>query len=180
MKRAKQWFTIIGPGIAVAATGVGAGDMVAAAVSGAKFGTLVLWAAIFGAVLKFVLNEGIARWQLATGKTLLEGWSHYFGRWVSIYFLIYLLLWSFIVAGALIAACGLAAHAIFPEFSVSVWGIIHSLLAVLLILIGRYALFETLMKFFIGMMFLVMVSCALWIQPGWMDMFHHLLIPTIP
>ncbi|MCG8606498.1 Nramp family divalent metal transporter, partial [bacterium] len=64
---------VIGPGIAIAATGVGAGDMVAAAVSGARYGFAVIWAAAAGALLKFVLNEGLARWQLATGTTLLEG-----------------------------------------------------------------------------------------------------------
>jgi len=35
-----------GPGIAVAATGVGAGDLVAASVAGAKFGTVILWAVL--------------------------------------------------------------------------------------------------------------------------------------
>ena len=69
------WGTLalIGPGIAIAATGVGAGDMVAAAAAGAKHGHALVWAAVVGAVLKFVLNEGLARWQLATGTTLLEG-----------------------------------------------------------------------------------------------------------
>ena len=60
----------IGPGIVVAATGVGAGDMIAASVAGAKYGTVIIWAAIVGAVIKFVLNEGMARWQLATGTTV--------------------------------------------------------------------------------------------------------------
>ena len=41
----------LGPGIAIAATGVGAGDMVAAAVAGAKYGTAILWAAAAGALL---------------------------------------------------------------------------------------------------------------------------------
>jgi Mn2+/Fe2+ NRAMP family transporter len=134
----------IGPGIVVAATGVGAG---------AKYGTVIIWAAIVGAVIKFVLNEGIARWQLATGTTVLQGWRHQFHALVSIYFMVYLFLWGFIVAGALIAACGLAAHAIFPFFSVEVWGIVHSLMALLLVYVGRYQLIESLMKFFIGLMF---------------------------
>lgn len=35
-----------------AATGVGAGDLVATMVTGAKFGTVLLWAAVLGTVLK--------------------------------------------------------------------------------------------------------------------------------
>ena len=102
-----RWYTylaLVGQGIAVAATGVGAGDMVAAAVAGARYGFAVVWAAAVGAVLKCVLNEGLARWQLATGTTLLEGWVERLGRWVQVYFLVYLVLWSFLVAGALISA----------------------------------------------------------------------------
>ena len=35
----------------------------------------VLWTAALGAVLKYSLAEGVARWQLATGTTLIEGWT---------------------------------------------------------------------------------------------------------
>lgn len=171
---------IIGPGIAVAATGVGAGDMIAAAVAGAKYGTVILWAAVFGAVIKFVLNEGVARWQLATGETLLEGWADKLGRPISAGFVTYLVLWSFIVAGALISACGLAAHAIFPQLSVSLWGVIHSIAAMALVLAGRYALFERMMKLFIGAMFILIISCAIWVQPDWFSVLPSLVIPKLP
>ena len=58
----------IGPGLVVAATGLGAGDIVAAAVAGAQYGTTLGWVALAGALLKFCLNEGIGRWQLVTGR----------------------------------------------------------------------------------------------------------------
>lgn len=170
----------IGPGIVVAATGVGAGDMIAASVAGAKYGTVIIWAAIVGAVIKFVLNEGIARWQLATGTTVLQGWRQQFHALVSVYFIVYLFLWGFIVAGALIAACGLAAHAIFPFFSVEVWGIVHSLIALLLVYMGRYRLIEHLMKFFIGLMFVVVCASAILIHPDWGEIFKSLAIPRLP
>ena len=50
----------IGPGIVVVATGVGAGDMIAASVAGAKYGTIILWAAVVDAVVKFFLNAIVA------------------------------------------------------------------------------------------------------------------------
>ncbi len=74
---------IIGPGILVAATGVGAGDLATGAMAGSILGLGVLWAVVLGAGLKFVLNEGLARWQLATGSTLLEGRVAHLGRAVA-------------------------------------------------------------------------------------------------
>jgi Mn2+/Fe2+ NRAMP family transporter len=169
-----------GPGIAVAATGVGAGDLVAASVGGAKFGTVILWAAVVGAVIKFALNEGLARWQLATGTTVLEGWLTRFHRFVGYYFIVYLVLWSFIVAAALISACGLAAHAMVPELSVATWGMLHSVAGVVLVYIGRYALFERMMKFFVALMFVTVIACAAMIRPDLGELLPSLFIPTIP
>ncbi len=78
---------IIGPGLAIAATGVGAGDLLAAMFAGADFGMALLWVVVVGASLKFGLNEGVARWQLATGTTLLEGWCRHLGWPFKSYFL---------------------------------------------------------------------------------------------
>jgi Mn2+/Fe2+ NRAMP family transporter len=167
----------IGPGLVIAATGLGAGDLIAASVAGAKYGTTILWAAILGAIMKYVMTEGLARWQLKTGSTLLEGWVQRLPRIVSMYFFIYLLFWSFIVAGALIAGTGLAAHALYPGLSVASWGVIHSLAALALVFIGRYSLIEIAMKFFIALMFVVVLICAAWVAP---EIPVTSLVPGIP
>ena len=77
-----SFLKLAGPGLVVAATGIGSGDVVAATVGGARYGVILLWAIAIGAFFKYVLNEGIARWQLATGKTALEGWAEYLPAWV--------------------------------------------------------------------------------------------------
>ena len=172
--------TLLGPGFAVAATGVGAGDVVTAAVAGAQFGAAVLWAAAVGALLKFTLNEGIARWQLATGTTLLAGWARHLHRAVLYGFMVYLVLWTVVVAGALMAACGLGAHALFPGLSVATWGVVHALTATVLVLAGRYALFERLMKGFIALMFTTVVTAALLVHPDWGAVVRGMVVPTVP
>jgi Mn2+/Fe2+ NRAMP family transporter len=170
----------LGPGIVIAATGLGAGDLIAASVAGAKYGIAILWAALIGAVLKFTLNEGLARWQLATGTTLLEGWVRRLPRFWSVYFFVYLLLWSFIVAGALMAATGLAVHALVPAVSVETGGAVQSLLAALLVLFGRYRLLEVMMKFFIALMFSVVLYCAVALQPDWGNVIGAIVVPRLP
>ena len=75
MKTILSWYYIVAPGILVAATGVGAGDLIFASFAGSNIGLTVLWVAAVGAVLKWMLTEGLARWQMATNTTLLEGFN---------------------------------------------------------------------------------------------------------
>ncbi len=177
--------SILGPGILIAATGVGAGDLATAAFSGSKIGLTVLWAIVLGAFFKFVLNEGLTRWQLATETTLLEGAMSHLGRTAQSIFLIYFLAWSFMVAAALMSACGAAAQAIFPLTTDPVtgkiiYGILHSLLGLLLVYWGGYRLFEKLMGFCIGLMFITVITTAILLKPEWHQVINGLTLPTLP
>lgn len=170
----------IGPGIVVAATGIGAGDMIAATVGGAKYGYVILWAVVLGGVLKYVLNEGVGRWQLVTGTTITEAWQRHLPKYFSWYFLVYLILWSIIVSAALIAATGLAAHSLFPIFSVKVWGLIHSVIAVIIVLAGTYKNFENFMKIMISLMFVVVVISTILVKPDFLLIAKSIFMPVLP
>mgnify|MGYP001812729519 FL=1 len=171
---------LIGPGLAVAATGVGAGDLLAAMLAGAEFRETLLWVIVLGALLKLGLNEGVARWQLATGSTLIEGWGAHIGVIFQIGFLIYLVVWSFIVAGGLMSACGVAAHALFPGIGIDAWGVIHSIAALILVWFGRYDRFEATMKGLIALMVLTLLASVILIGPDLGRVLRGLLIPRLP
>lgn len=181
----KLSISLIGPGILVAATGVGAGDLATATFTGANLGTAILWAVLVGAGLKFVLNEGLTRWQLATGTTLLEGSVRHLGKPMQWIFIVYLIIWSYLVAMALMSACGVAAHAIFPIFEDPsngkiFFGILQSLVAVGLVFLGGYQLFEKVMGVCIAIMFLVVCVTAFVLRPDPGEIVSGLLIPRIP
>jgi Mn2+/Fe2+ NRAMP family transporter len=165
---AKNWFSMIAPGVLIAATGVGAGDLVTAGLAGSRLGLTIVWAVLLGALMKWFLNEGLARWQLGTNTSLLQAWSDKLGlSWV---FLVYLVIWSFGVGGALISAAGIAGLALVPIFDGGdvdkrVWGIAHSWVAVVLVFCGGYRLFEKLMSVCIGVMFLAVTFCAIRLLP---------------
>lgn len=183
-KKPTNFLAMVGPGILVAATGVGAGDLATAALTGSKLGLTVLWAVLVGAGLKFVLSEGLARWQLATGDTFLEGCVQHLGRPVQLLFLIYLLLWSFVVGSALMSACGVAAHAIYPIFEPKhgkiIFGLLHSALAVVIVRLGGYRLFEKTMSVCIAVMFVTVVTTAVLVKPSWVEVGSGLVQPAIP
>lgn len=175
----------IGPGLLIAATGVGAGDLAGGAFAGSKLGVAVLWAVVLGAFFKFVITEGLARYQLATGNTLLEGLFQRFGKPVEIFFLVYLLVWSFMVGSALISASGVAAHALFPlldspESGKVFWGIIHSLVGLAIVWLGNYYSFEKLMSTFIAIMFITVIITAAFIKPDFVEVLRGTFIPSIP
>ncbi|MEZ4703690.1 MAG: Nramp family divalent metal transporter [Bdellovibrionota bacterium] len=156
----------IGPGMAVAATGIGAADLIVSAVAGSKYGIAIVWTVVLGAWIKYVLNEGLGRWQMVTQTTVLEGWKAQFSPWVLHGFIIYLFFWGFIVAGALIVSCGMAAHSLIPEISYKKWSVVHSLAGLVLVLWGGYGIFETIMKWTIAGMF------ALTIVTGILVFYH--------
>ena len=175
----------IGPGILVAATGVGAGDLATGAFTGSKLGVAVLWAVVLGAFLKFAVTEGIARWQLATGDTFLEGAVAYLGRPVAWLFFPYLFLWTFFVGSALMSACGVTVHAMVPVFDdpvtgKQVFGVIHSALGAALVLAGGFALFERVMGVCIAVMFAVVVVTAVLLTPDLGEILTGLFAPQIP
>jgi Mn2+/Fe2+ NRAMP family transporter len=175
----------LGPGILVAATGVGAGDIASASFAGSFLGYTILWAAVLGAFIKFVVNEGLTRWQLATGQTLLEGAVLRRGRPVQWFFLAYLLIWSFSVGTSLISACGVAVHALVPVFDSPqsgkiVFGIAQSIIALALVLIGGYKRFEQLMTALLVLMFVTVIATAVMIRPHWRELVGGLLVPRIP
>lgn len=183
--RRMRVMAIIGPGLLVAATGVGAGDLATASFAGSLLGPAVLWAVVVGATMKWVLNEGLARWQLVTGRTLLDGCVTHIGMPFQVFFALYLISWSFFVGAALMSACGVTMHAIIPVFGDAdagkLWfGILHAVVAMGLVLAGGFRLFEKMMAFFIALMFATVVATALWLGPDWPAVLSGLLLPRIP
>jgi Mn2+/Fe2+ NRAMP family transporter len=175
---------LLGPGLLVAATGVGAGDLATAAFAGSRLGTAVLWAVLWGAFFKFVLNEGLTRWQLATGETLIEGAVRVLGPGVLFGFLAYFLLWSFLVAAALMSAAGVAAHALVPLFDDPVrakilFGLLQSAAGVSLVAAGGFRLFERVMRVCIGVMVVTVVTTAILLVRNWGEVAAGIALPSL-
>lgn len=176
----------IGPGILLAATGVGAGDLATAGIAGTTIGLAVAWAVLVGAGLKFVLTEGLTRWQLATGTTLLEGASARLGTPFRVLFLVYLVPWSFFTGGAMISASGAAANAILPidpgdpGVGRVIYGLAHSAAGVALVLAGGFRLFERVMSAAVGVMVAGVLLTMVLSRPDLGGLARGLAAPRVP
>lgn len=154
----------IGPGFVTAATGVGTGDLIAALVAGAAFGPTLGWAILLGSIIKFYLTEGMGRFQLATGNTILEGW-HSIGKWATGYFGVYSVIWGFSYGAAAMSTSAIMAVTMFPIMPLWAWAVIHGLAGLALVLTGKYQLFEKVMTFLVGVMFVTVVGSAIILLP---------------
>jgi len=172
---------LAGPGLIVAAAGIGAGDVVSATVGGARHGVMLLWAIVLGAFFKFVLNESVARFQLATGLTALESWAAFLPAWVRAYFGTYLVLWTVAVSAALANACGLGISNLTGGAIPQSWGAVgHALFGFAFVLIGGFSGFEKAMRVLIAAMFFSIIACALMTFAEPAQFFQGLLVPRIP
>jgi Mn2+/Fe2+ NRAMP family transporter len=173
-----RWF---GPGIIMATSGIGASDIITATVGGATHGLTLLWALVLGAFFKFVLSEGLARWQLATGLTALEGWARHFPRWVMGLFACYLVLWSVAVSGALVSGCGMAVENISGGAVPRTWGgFAQAVLAFVMIGSAHSGMFTRVMKPLIVVMFVSIVACAALTFRDPLEVMRGLVVPEIP
>src|SRR5690606_15792033 len=140
-------------------TGVGAGDLVATMVAGASFGTVLLWAAIAGTLVKLALGEAVGRWHLASGATMLDGWRR-LGRWATVFFGVYIVIWGFVYGATAMSAVGLPMNALFGGLSVRWWGILAGIAGLVLVWLQRYALFEKVMTVLVAVMFVSVIGIA--------------------
>ncbi|PAK27807.1 iron transporter [Streptomyces sp. alain-838] len=175
----KSSWRYIGPGIVVAATGVGAGDLVATLIAGSNFGYTLLWAAVLGCLVKISLAEAAGRWHLSTGRTLFDGWAS-LGRWTTWFFAIYVVVWGFSYGAAAMSSSALPLQALFPGvMDLEWWGVACGVVGLVFVWFNKYAVFEKVMTVLVGVMFVVTVYLAIRVAPNLGDAFAGLL-PVIP
>ncbi|GAA2954297.1 Nramp family divalent metal transporter [Streptomyces enissocaesilis] len=178
-KPRKSSWKYIGPGIVVAATGVGAGDLVATLIAGSKFGYTLMWAAVIGCVVKIALAEAAGRWHLATGRTLFEGWRS-LGQWTTVYFAVYVVVWGFVYGATAMSSSALPVVALFPDGpSLKTWAVVMGLIGLVFVWFNQYAVFEKVMTVLVGVMFVVVVYVAVRVGPDVGASFAGLL-PVLP
>ncbi|MET7734708.1 Nramp family divalent metal transporter [Streptomyces sp. NPDC005402] len=175
----KSSWRYIGPGIVVAATGVGAGDLVATLIAGSNFGYTLLWAAVIGCLVKISLAEAAGRWHLSTGSTLFDGWAS-LGRWTTWFFAVYVVIWGFVYGAAAMSSSALPLQALFPDvMDLEWWAIACGLVGLVFVWFNKYEVFEKVMTVLVGVMFVVTVYLAIRVTPNLGDAFAGLL-PVLP
>ena len=146
----------LGPGLLFAGAAVGVSHLVQSTRAGADFGFGLLWALLIAALFKYPFFQFGPRYAAATGETLLDGYKKLGKGILVVSYSISFVTMFIIQAAVTIVTAGLAVN-LFGLFDMTTWSILITILSISLLLIGKYKLLDSLMKYVI----LVLTICTL-------------------
>lgn len=155
----------IGPGMILAASIVGSGELIATTTLGAEVGYAALWVILLSCALKPAIQAEIGRHSIATGATGLDGFNHVPGprfkvNWIVWGWALMILMTRFQV-GAMYGGVAQALHLVFPSIPVPVWVLALLALTLGLLLGGGYERIEKIALLKVVLFTMLTVLCAL-------------------
>jgi len=183
-------FKQIGPGLILAASIVGTGELINTTSLGAKAGFSLLWLILLSCVIKVFAQVELGRYAITHGKTTIDAFDSLPGPRLGVSWLCWLWLVMMLTTQAQIAAMegtvGQAAHMAFPDVSPWIagaggtlvaswesylanhqehfWAAVTTVAAVLLLLSGGYKRLERITTFLVAAVTLFTVASVLVLQ----------------
>lgn len=155
----------IGPGMILAASIVGSGELIATTTLGAEVGYVALWVIILSCILKPAIQAEIGRHSVATGETGLAGFNHVPGprlkvNWIVWAWAVMILMTRFQI-GAMFGGVAQALSLAFPSVPINLWVLGLLVLTWGLLLGGGYERIEKLATVKVGVFTLITFLAAL-------------------
>lgn len=165
----------IGPGIVVAGSVIGSGELINVPVQAATFGFVLFWAVIISCVIKFFLQVELGRHCLVHNRTTIQALNACPGpkvrgtSWIGIVYMVGYTLSMLTVAGILGAIAGLF-QSLWPltenaEVSKNIWAGVTFLVVAVILWHGLYGELEKLVTFLV-VGFSLSVVVALFLVQG--------------
>src|SRR5262245_19680201 len=115
----------IGPGIILAASIVGSGELIATTTLGAKVGYTAMWIIILSCLIKPVVQAELGRYVIASGETCLAGFNHVPGPRAKVNWILWawaaMTLMTMMQIGAMFAGVSQVMNLLIPAISVKLW-----------------------------------------------------------
>jgi Mn2+/Fe2+ NRAMP family transporter len=136
----------VGPGLIIAASIVGSGELIVTTKLGADIGFLLLWFIILGCVIKVFVQIELGRYALAHGRTTLQAMDQVPGPRLGLGWMVYVWLAMYVATFFQLAGIVGAIAEIFrlggSQWSEQTWAAGITLSCAVLLAIGRYRLIE--------------------------------------
>ena len=156
----------IGPGMILAASIVGSGELIATTTLGAEVGYVALWVIILSCFIKPAVQSELGRYIIATGRTGLEGFNELPGpRFKGVNWTVWawavMVTATFFQIGAMFGGTAQTLNQVFPAVPVNVWVFVLLGVTLALLLGGGYARIEGIATVKVGLFTLLTFLCAL-------------------
>jgi len=154
----------IGPGIVLAASIVGSGELIATTTLGAQVGYLALWIVLVSCAIKPVVQAELGRYTIVTGSTGLEGFNSVPGPRAGVSWLVWA--WAITVTltllqvGGMYGGVGQVLNTLIPVVSVKGWVVVCLAITLAVLLGGGYARIERFAMVKVGLFTLLTMFAA--------------------
>lgn len=179
----------IGPGLVLAASIVGSGELIATTTLGAQVGYTLLWMILLSCAIKPVVQAELGRYTVATGETGLEAMNRTPGpRALGVSWLVWMwalvVLMTFLQLGGMFGGVAQVMNLLVPTVPVAAWVAAFAVLTLVLLLGGGYERVERLAVVKVGLFTLITVLAAIVLTRmpqyfSWRDALSG-LAPTLP
>ncbi len=171
MKKIIDKLKKMGPGFVWAIAAIGSGELIISTKAGAEYGFAFIWILWLGVFIDFWLQRGIMEVTILTGKPVTRLWEEKkWGKWISIFWLIYFVIMIGGLAGLLgLATAGLSAIVPFSLFNI--WPVLIILLSLLVFFKNQYRFFEKIMLFFGAILVIGVITTIILAPPNIQQVF---------
>ena len=161
-----QHFRALGPGLVVALTWLGAGDLVDSAVAGGSYGYGLMWAMVIALAVRFFFVSIIAKYQLCNqhGESIMSGFKRVH-RWLPLFVGVVALFFGHFYGSYMVKGVGEASAKLAGFGAPLTWSALWVVVAAAFVLRGTYHLVERLFHVFLAMLVVSLVGTALWAGP---------------
>lgn len=139
----------LGPGLLFAGAAIGVSHLVQSTKAGANFGFGLLWALLLINLIKYPFFQFGPRYATATGESLLDGYKKLGKNVLKVYALLTFATMFTIQTAVTIVTAGIASSLFGAHISMEIWTIIILSICFGLLLVGKYALLDKMMKIII-------------------------------
>jgi len=147
MKRARDFFKVLGPGLLYAGAAIGVSHLVQSTKAGAMFNFDLVWILILANFLKYPFFEFAPRYAVSTGRNLVQGYASV-GRWALLLFTgLTVLTMLPNMATVTVVTVGLISYVFQVSINLTYLSLAVLVVAMLVLLIGRYSLLDKVVKF---------------------------------
>lgn len=147
--KSKNLLKILGPGLLYAGAAVGVSHLVQSTRAGAMFNFDLVWVLILANILKYPFFEFGPRYAVSTGNNLVDGYNKV-GKWaVSLYAFVTFCSMFIFQAAITVVTVGLISYVFDIKINITVLSIIILLVALLILVIGKYSLLDKVIKYII-------------------------------